>query len=102
MQARGVSGRKELKSVAAKLLRCQPWGALDSSSLASFAGSGDRSFGCRRLNCKSRTRHIVNVQFVFRTYFAFATLGVLRNQFVAEDSLRLHVLDHLRHVCARL
>src|SRR5437879_12369067 len=98
MQARGVSGRKELKSVAAKLLRCQPWGALDLSSLASFAGSVDRSFGCRRLNCRSRTRHIVNVQFVFRTYLAFATLWALRNPLRWEDSLRVHVLAHLRGV----
>src|SRR2546423_8355084 len=98
MRAGGVAGGKGLKSAAAEPLSCRAWGALDSSSLASFAGSVDRSFGRRRLNCKSCARHIVNIQLVFGTSFAFATLWVLRNQFGAEDSLRLHILDHLGHV----
>src|SRR5205085_7861775 len=85
MQARGLSGGKELRSAAAEPPGCQAWGVLDSSSLASFAGSIDGSFGCRRLNCKSRTRHIMNSQLVFGTDSAFATLWVLRNEFGAED-----------------
>src|SRR5437660_12106543 len=98
MRASGVSGLKELKPAAAEPLGCLSWDVLDSSSLASFAGSIDRSFGRRRLNCKSCARHIVNIQLVFGPGFAFATLWVLRHQFGAKDSLRLHVLDHLRHV----
>src|SRR5882724_6194364 len=98
MRAAGAAGEKELKSAAAEPPCCRAWGALDSSSLASFAGSIDRSFGRRRLNCKSCARHIMNIQLVFGPGFAFATLWVLRNQFGAEDSLRFHVLDHLRHV----
>src|SRR5438477_9376937 len=102
MRARDLSGGKELRSAAAKLPGCQAWGALDSSTLASFAGSVDRSFGCGRLNCKSSTRHIVNIQLVFGTDFASATLWVLRHEFGAEDAFRLHVLNHLRHVRRRL
>src|ERR1700681_2296752 len=98
MRGRGPSGGKEWKSAAVELRCRRVWGALDSSSLASFAGSVDRSFRFRGVDCKGCARHIVNVQLVFGTNFSFATLWVLRDEFGAEDPLRLHALDHLGHV----
>src|SRR5205807_1015717 len=90
------SDRGESESVAAKPAWFRAWADPHSSHLASFAGGIDHAPGVRR-NRETGTRHVVHVQFIFRSYFAFAALWILRNELSLENSFRLHVLNHFGH-----